>query len=93
MAVSSSSSWSAWLASSHFSFSMSLRSLSRCDDTDTYSPSAIDTAPATNPAMPAVRMAVRVELAAATPSSRAAVEMMPSFAPSTIARSQPTRWP
>ena len=70
---------------------MSLRSVSRCDDTDTYSPRAIETAPATRPAMPAVSSAARVLLAAATPTSNAAVEMMPSLAPSTIARSQPTR--
>ena len=35
------------------------RSLSRWLETDTYSPSAIDTAPATSPASPAVKMGPR----------------------------------
>jgi hypothetical protein len=36
-------------------------------------------------------MAVRVLSAAATPTTSAAVETIPSFAPSTAARSQPIR--
>jgi hypothetical protein len=42
--------------------------------------------------MPAVATAERDELAAATPMTRLAVDTMPSFAPSTAARSQPARW-
>ena len=36
---------------------MSARSASRCELTDTYSPAAIDSAPATSPAIPAVTIA------------------------------------
>ena len=62
--------------------------MSRWVLTDTYSPSAIDTAPATSPATPAVAMARGSVVAAATPITRPAVETMPSLAPSTPARSQ-----
>lgn len=48
-------------------------------------------APATRPATPAIRMSLLVALAAATPTTRLAVETMPSFAPSTAAHSQPMR--
>jgi len=41
--------------------------------------------------MPATRIEVRDALLAATPTSRLAVETMPSLAPSTAARSQPIR--
>ena len=60
--------------------------------TDTYSPTAIDSAPATNAAMPAISTSLRPVRAAATPTTTAAVERMPSFAPSTAARSQGARW-
>ena len=40
---------------------ISARWLSRWLETDTYSPSAIDTAPATSPASPAVKMGPREE--------------------------------
>ena len=39
---------------------------------------------------PATKTLLRVPCAAATPSNRLAVEMMPSFAPNTAARSHPT---
>src|SRR5262245_38004754 len=48
-------------------------------------------APATSPATPATSTWPRAASAAATPSTRLAVETMPSFAPSTAARSQPMR--
>src|SRR6185369_9238723 len=66
-------------------------SVSACEWTDTYSPAAIDMAPATRPAIPATNKLLRVACAAATPSTRLEVERMPSFAPSTAARSQPVR--
>ena len=48
-------------------------------------------APAASPAIPAVSRADRSPPAAATPSTRLAVESRPSLAPSTAARSQPVR--
>ena len=48
----------------------------------------MESAPATSPAMPAVTIAALDAPAAATPSTRLAVETIPSFAPSTAARSQ-----
>ena len=59
--------------------------------TDTYSPAAIDMAPATSPATPATTTALWVASAAATPITRLAVERMPSLAPRTVARNQPMR--
>src|SRR5207342_3518494 len=70
---------------------MSARSVSACDCTDTYSPAAIDIAPAASPATPAVSTAAGEAPVAATPTIRLAVEMTPSLAPSTAARSQPMR--
>jgi hypothetical protein len=67
---------------------MSARSVSRCELTDTYSPAAIDSAPATRPATPAVMIAAPAAPDAATPSTRLEVDRMPSLAPSTAARSQ-----
>ncbi len=52
---------------------------------------AIDVAPATRPATPATSTSLGDVDAAATPTTRLAVEMMPSMAPSTAARSQPMR--
>ena len=63
-----------------------------CELTETYSPAAIAIAPAAQPAAAAVRIAARPAPEAATPTIRLAVEMMPSLAPSTAARSQPARW-
>ena len=56
-----------------------------CELTDTYSPAAIDMAPATSPATPAIKTAFGVVAAAATPTIKLAVERMPSLAPSTAA--------
>src|SRR5262249_59977075 len=62
-----------------------------CDWTETDSPAAIHLAPATRPADPATTMVLCVAWAAATPSTRLAVDTMPSLAPKTAARSQPMR--
>src|SRR4051812_14978007 len=81
--------------SSRCSSRRSASSVSRWELTETYSPAAIDSAPATRPAMPAVTIAVTDAPDAATPRTRLAVERMPSFAPRTAARSQldrPLRW-
>src|SRR3546814_17123834 len=61
------------------------------EDTDTYSPTAIDSAPATRPATPAVRTAPSDAPPPIIPTIRQAVDTMPSLAPSTAALSQPTR--
>lgn len=63
--------------------------------TETYSPAAMDMAPATRPATPAIRTSEVAVDAAATPTIRLAVETIPSLAPRTAARNQPmreTRW-
>ena len=73
------------------SLSMSACSASRCELTEMYSPTAIDSAPATRPASPAVTSVERELLAAATPMTSPATDKMPSFAPSTAARSHPAR--
>ena len=90
-AVSSVSSASGEAASSRFSCLICARSLSRWLETDTYSPSAIDTAPATSPANPAVKMGPRFVVAPATPMTMPATDTIPSLAPSTAARSQFSR--
>ena len=74
--------------SSRRSLSSSACSVSRWVLTDTYSPSAMDSAPAANPAAPAVMIGSRSMVAAATPITMPATETMPSLAPSTPARSQ-----
>src|SRR5215217_8516909 len=71
---------------------MSASSASRCELTETYSPAAIDSAPAASPATPAVTTALVDAPDAATPSTRLAVDTMPSLAPRTAARSQFERW-
>jgi hypothetical protein len=88
MAVSSVSSASGLSASSRFSCSICARSLSRWLETDTYSPNAMDTAPPTSPASPAVKMGPRAAVAPATPMTMPATDTIPSLAPSTPARSQ-----
>lgn len=60
--------------------------MSRWALTETYSPTAIDSAPAVSPAMPAVRMANGSLVAPATPITMPAVDTIPSLAPRTAAR-------
>src|SRR6185503_18126298 len=79
------------VSSSRRSRARSACSVSACELTETYSPAAIDIAPATAPAMPAVSKLAWLASAAATPTTRLAVETIPSFAPRTAARNQPTR--
>ena len=62
--------------------------MSRCELTETYSPAAIDEAPATSPAMPAVMIALLDAPDAATPNTKLETERMPSLAPRTAALSQ-----
>ena len=63
--------------------------MSACELTETYSPAAIAMDPAVRPATPAISTADRDVPDAATPITRLAVEMSPSLAPRTAARSQP----
>jgi hypothetical protein len=51
----------------------------------------MEIAPAIRPAIPAVMTSLEESEASATPTIKLAVEIMPSLAPSTAARSQPTR--
>src|SRR3569832_2721390 len=92
MVESSSSSSSQLISSSDFSRARSACSVSDCELTETYSPAAIDMAPATSAARPESTTVLCGEPAAATPTRTLATETMPSLAPSTAARSQPMRW-
>ncbi|BBM05627.1 hypothetical protein HAALTHF_25940n [Vreelandella aquamarina] len=58
----------------------SARSVSDCELTETYSPAAIDIAPATNPATPASKISLCAVAAAATPKIKLLVDTMPSLA-------------
>jgi hypothetical protein len=91
MCVSSRSSISGSYTSSRSSRAMSARSVSRWALTETYSPAAMDIAPATSPAEPATMMEAREPEAAATPIMMLAVDTMPSSAPRIAARSHPAR--
>src|SRR4051794_29171211 len=74
---------------------MSASSASRCELTETYSPTAIDIAPAASPETPAIRTVWLFAEDAATPSIRLDVDTIASFDPRTAARSQlvrPLRW-
>ena len=64
--------------------------MSFCERTETYSPTAIDIAPAAIPAKPAVTTK-SFFCAETTPIINDAVETNPSLTPRTAARSQPAR--
>jgi hypothetical protein len=68
-----------------------IRKLTNWELTETYSPAAMDMAPATSPATPDSNTSDFEAAAEATPRIRLAVEMIPSFAPSTAALSHPIR--
>ena len=90
--MSSSNSPSGSIAKCSISKCLSESSTSFCERTETYSPTAIDIAPATIPATPAVTIKLLSSgVAAVTPIMRLAVETMPSLAPRTAARNQPAR--
>lgn len=61
---------------------MSASPESRCVLTEAYSPTAMLSALATRPASPAVMVTEMSDVAPAAPATRPAVEMTPSFAPS-----------
>ncbi len=77
------------MVSSFFPLFKSEVSMSNCELTETYSPAAIDNAPATKPAIVDSMIGSRATLAAATPMARLVVERIPSLAPSTEALSHP----
>jgi hypothetical protein len=58
---------------------MSAFSISVCELTETYSPAAIESAPATKPAIVAKSMGSLVVLAAAIPTAKLEIEIIPSF--------------
>src|SRR5215471_3469985 len=89
MSASSFSSAARSVANSRRSIARSAFSVSAWELTDTYSPAAIERAPATRPATPARTIWWREEPAAATPTTRLAVDRIPSSAPSTAARNHP----
>ena len=68
-------------ASSFRSRARSVGSVSAWELTETYSPAAMDIAPATSPAAPANSTSPCAVAAAATPTMRLAVDTMPSFVP------------
>src|SRR6516164_2488436 len=80
-AVSSVNSASGLAASSRFSCLISARWLSRWLETDTYSPSAIDTAPPTSPANPAVKIGPRFVVAPRHPDDDAGHRHDPVVSP------------
>ena len=87
MSVSSSSSASGICSSSNTSLAIRASCESFWLDTDTYSPRAMDRAPPMTAAEPAMRIGQESPVAPATPTTVAATDTMPSFAPRTPARS------
>src|SRR5580700_2500319 len=66
-----------------------------CEETDTYSPAAIEPAPAARPARPVSTIVCAVAPPAPTPAISDTLVTSPSMAPNTAGRSQPpdtSRW-
>ena len=78
--------------SSCFSLSKSAFSVSLCELTETYSPAAIDNAPAVIEAIPAKIIVEWLFVAAAILIITLDVDKIPSLAPKTAARSQLLLW-
>src|ERR1700730_12723891 len=91
MAANSRCSAAGYFSSSRRSRDRSAFSVSDWECTETYSPAAIDMAPATRPATPVTTICAWLAPDAAIPTTRLEVETMPSLAPSPAARSQPMR--
>ena len=95
MWASSSVSVLGWRRSSRRSTASSRSSSSCCAFIETYSPAAIDTAPATRPAIPAVRTIDAVVPAPAMPRMSDTLDTSPSLTPNTVALAAPpviARW-
>src|SRR6266487_2493661 len=88
-AASSRRSASGLCSSSYFSFETSALTSSFCEETETNSPVAIDSAPAASPARPVRIKACRCPPPPPTPAIREMLVTRPSIAPKTAGRSQP----
>src|SRR6266487_1342057 len=88
-AASSRRSFSGLCSSSYFSFETSALTSSFCEETETNSPVAIDSAPAASPARPVRIKACRCPPPPPTPAIREMLVTRPSIAPKTAGRSQP----
>lgn len=71
---------------------ISIFGIPACELTDTYSPAAIDNAPAASPAIPDNKIVAGLACVVAMPNIRLLVEIRPSLAPRTAARNQPLCW-
>src|SRR5437773_504238 len=80
---------SGWRCSSSSSLLTSACTSSFCDDTDTYSPVAIENAPAASPARPVSTRSWREPPPPPTPAISETLVTRPSIAPNTAGRSQP----
>src|SRR3972149_3760462 len=89
MRASSATSSSGVTANSAASSSIWRSKSSRCAFMETYSPAAIDEAPASRPARPASRTKSALALAPAKPMTRLRLETRPSLTPKTAARRGP----
>ena len=93
MTASSRRSESGWLSSSNCSLRTSAATSSFCEETETYSPVAMENAPAASPARPVSTIRFGDPCEAPTPAPTPAISdtlvTRPSIAPNTAGRSQP----